>query len=344
MKSFTLAQLAQLTAGQIIGDPQTKISRVRPIEEAGQGAITFLANPKYARHLETTRASAVIVSPQIKQAPVPLLQVENPYAACAQILAQLHPPKKPAPGIHPGASIAEDVQLGAGVYIGAQAVIGQGVRIGDNTYIYPGTCIGDNCQIGDDCIINANVSLYQGVRLGNRVIIHSGSVIGSDGFGYVFAQGGQQKVPQVGTVVIDDEVEIGANVTIDRGTLGATRIGRSVKIDNLVQIAHNVVIGENSIIVAQAGIAGSTKLGKRVILGGKVAVVGHIELADDTKVAGKAGVTKSTTPGTILAGFAGIPHRQWRKSEAAVRRLPQLFEKVRRLEKRLRELEGESDG
>ena len=339
MKAFTLQELARLTGGRIIGDPRTKITHAAPIEQAGEGAISFLANPKYARYLESTRAFAVIVSPQVSRAPVALLQVQNPYAAFAKVLARLHPPSRPAAGIHPSAVIAEDVRLGADIYIGPQVVLERGCEIGDRTYIHAGSCIGENCRIGADCLLYANVTIYREVQIGNKVSIHSGSVIGSDGFGYVFAEGKQQKVPQVGTVIIEDGVEIGANVTIDRGTLGATRIAGNVKIDNLVQIAHNVLIGENSIIVAQAGISGSTKLGKRVILGGKAGVVGHIELADDTKVAANTGVTKSTAPGAILAGFAGIPHQEWRKSQAALRRLPRLLEKIRRLEKEIKRRE-----
>lgn len=339
MKEFTLAQLAEFTGGEVIGDPQTKVYQVKPIEEAGPGAITFLANPKYARYLETTKASAVIVPGSVKEAAVPLLQAKDPYLAFAQILSRLHPTPVPDPGIHPSAVIGEGARLGENVYIGPQAVVGKNVIIGDGTRIFPGTVIGNNCQIGKDSVLHANVSVYYGVKIGNKVIIHSGTVIGSDGFGFVFGEGKQQKVPQVGMVIIDDEVEIGANVTIDRGTLGATHIGRYTKIDNLVQIAHNVKIGENSIIVAQTGIAGSTKVGNRVILGGQVGVAGHIQIADDTKVASKSGISKGTTPGAILGGHAAIPHQQWRKAEVAFRRLPKLWEKVNQLESVIKKIE-----
>ncbi|MBI5789792.1 MAG: UDP-3-O-(3-hydroxymyristoyl)glucosamine N-acyltransferase [Candidatus Schekmanbacteria bacterium] len=335
MPNYTLQQLAQITGGRVIGDPQTMITAVKPIESADTGSITFISNPKYAQYLESTKAAAVIVSRQIEQAPVALLQVDNPYAAFALVMTLIYPDRPPAPGIHPTAVIAQSAQIGQNVYLAAHTAIGENSYIGDGTYIYPGVSIANDCRIGDNCVIHANVSIYQKVSIGNKVIIHSGTVIGSDGFGYVFAQGKQQKIPQVGTVEIEDEVEIGANVTIDRGALGATCIGRCTKIDNLVQIAHNVVIGENSIIVAQTGISGSTKLGKRVVLGGQVGVVGHIELADDTKVAAKAGVTKNTAPGTVLAGFIGVPHQEWRKTEAITRKLPDLYAKIKLLEKEI---------
>jgi UDP-3-O-[3-hydroxymyristoyl] glucosamine N-acyltransferase len=312
-----LRELAEYVHGKVVGDEQIIITAVAGIEDAEQGHITFLANPKYRAKLHQTRASAVIVSPDVDTHGLAAIQVDNPYLAFAHLLSLFSQKKHPPVGIHHTCLIGEGSVLGDHCAIGAYVTIGNQVTLGDRTIIYPGVVIGDNVTIGSEAIIYPNVSILQDVSIGKRVIIHSGTVIGSDGFG--FAPEGEQyyKIPQVGTVVIEDDVEIGANVTIDRGTLGKTHIHRGVKIDNLVQIAHNVVIGENSIIVAQVGISGSTKVGKHVTLAGQVGLVGHIQIGDYVTIGAQSGVTKSVSDRTFLSGSPAVEHHVWKKAQVS---------------------------
>jgi UDP-3-O-[3-hydroxymyristoyl] glucosamine N-acyltransferase len=338
-KTTDLSHIARLIKGELIGDGNIPITGVKNIEQAEAGDITFLAHPKYKTHLDNTRAAAIIVSPDFKGIKKHHVVVDNPYVALSQVLEYFYGLPHVAIGVHPLAVIGKNPKLGERISIYPWAVLGNNVELSEEVTIYPGACVGDNVKIGANSVIHQNVSIYPGIIIGERVNIHSGSVIGSPGFGYVWDGEKHRHIPQVGSVVIEDEVDVGANVTIDRGTMGDTRIGRGTKIDNLVQIAHNVTIGEHSIVVAQVGVSGSTQIGHHVIMGGQAAVVGHIQIGDQVKVAARTGISKSVPSGAIMAGFAGVPHAEWRKSEVAVRRLPKLQTKVRELEKRLEALE-----
>ncbi|MBD3307388.1 UDP-3-O-(3-hydroxymyristoyl)glucosamine N-acyltransferase, partial [candidate division KSB3 bacterium] len=326
--------------GTVIGAPQTVISSVAGIEDAQPGQITFLANPKYHPKLEHTAASAVIVAPNVTAPNVTLLQVPNPYLAFAKILTLFAQKHHPPVGIHATCIRGTDVTLDDHCAIGAHVTIGNHVTIGARTILYPGVVIGDHVTIGADTLIYPNVSILQDVTIGNRVIIHSGAVIGSDGFGFAPTEDHHYyKIPQIGKIQIDDDVEIGANVTIDRATIGTTHIHQGVKIDNLVQIAHNVEIGEHTVIVAQVGIAGSTKVGSHVTLAGQVGVAGHIQIGDHAIIGGQAGVTKSVPDKAVRSGTPAVDQHQWKKSQIALLKLPEALKTIHTLEQRLQALE-----
>ncbi|PIE34226.1 UDP-3-O-(3-hydroxymyristoyl)glucosamine N-acyltransferase [candidate division KSB3 bacterium] len=335
----TLAELAEYVQGTIVGDGTISIAGVAGLDEAGQGEITFLANPKYRPKLEQTQASAAIVAPDVECSGLNLLKVSNPYLAFAQILTLFSQKFHPPAGIHHTCQLGEEVSIGDLCAIGAYVSIGNHVRIGDRTVIYPGVVIGDRVTIGSDVVLYPNVSLLQEVSLGNRVIIHSGTVVGSDGFGFAPVGGQYYKIPQIGSVVIDDDVEIGANVAIDRATLGETHIHRGVKIDNLVQIAHNVVIDEHSVVVSQVGISGSTKVGKHVTLAGQVGLVGHIRIGDHVMIGAQSGVTKSVPEKSILSGSPAVDQRMWKKSQVSLLKLPDALKRIRAMERKIQELE-----
>ncbi len=333
---LSLAEIAQLVQGILEGDSTITIHGVAKIEEAGSGEITFISNPRYAKYIGTTAASAVIVSKDFPKTAKPIIRTQNPYFSFLRVLKVFHPlVPSLAEGIHPSAIIDETTVIGANVRIGAYVVIDKNCRIGDNVGLHPGVVIGAEVEIGNNTIVYANVALREQVRLGNNVIIHSGTVIGSDGFG--FAQEGQQyyKIPQVGTVVIEDDVEIGANCTIDRATLGQTIVRKGAKLDNLIQVAHNVEIGENTVIAAQTGISGSTKIGKNVMIGGQVGFVGHIEIGDNTTIGAQSGVSKSLPPNSVYFGYPARPIMQAKREEAALRKLPDLLKKIADLEAKL---------
>ncbi len=337
---FTLKEIAQLIEGELIGNPDIVITGISGIKEAKEGDITFLANPKYFHLMKTTKASAIITSKDITDSKKPLIRTENPSLAFAKVVSLVAPNDIRHPkGIHPTAIIDETARLGKNISVGAYTIIEKGVEIGDNSIIYGGCYIGHYTHIGSDCLIYPNVSIRERIEIGSRVIIHSGAVIGSDGFGFATVKGVQEKIPQIGTVVIEDDVEIGANVTIDRARFDKTVIGKGTKIDNLVQIAHNVVIGKNCIIVAQAGISGSTSLGEGVILAGQAGVVGHITIGEGSIVAAQAGVTKSVPPHTKVSGYPAKPHDVAKRVNACVQRLPQLYKKIKDLEAKVAELE-----
>ncbi|MCM8771116.1 MAG: UDP-3-O-(3-hydroxymyristoyl)glucosamine N-acyltransferase [Candidatus Omnitrophica bacterium] len=337
---LTLKQIADFVQGEVKGDADIVITGVSGIKEAKEGDITFLANTKYAHYLEQTQASAVITSKEITTSSRPIIRTENPSLAFAKVVSLISPPQTKQPeGIHPSAILGKDVDLGKNVAIGAYTVVEDHASIGDNTIIYAGCYIGYNSKIGKDSIIYPRVTIREAVTIGNRVVIHSGSVIGSDGFGFVTIDGLHQRIPQIGTVIIQDDVEIGANVTIDRARFEKTIIGKGTKIDNLVQIAHNVVIGENSIIVAQAGISGSTTLGKNVIIAGQAGLVGHISIGDNVVVMAQSGVSKSIPPNTKVWGYPAKEHTEAKKVNACVQRLPHLYKVVEDLKKKIQELE-----
>jgi UDP-3-O-[3-hydroxymyristoyl] glucosamine N-acyltransferase len=337
----TLAELAQYVGGKVIGDGEVSIRKVAPIDEAGPGEITFLANPRYQSFLAQCKASAIIVAPGLIQNPPGVstpsyLETATPYAAFAKILQLFSAPVQFSRQISPLAQIDSTARLGEKVTIFPHVFVSRGVVIGKETALYPGVFLGEDCRVGDHCVLYPNVVVREGCKVGNRVILHPGVVIGSDGFGYA-GQGDQRlKIPQTGIVEIEDDVEIGANTTVDRATLGRTVIGRGAKIDNLVQIAHNVIVGQNSVIAAQAGIAGSTRLGKDVTLAGQVGIVNHIQIGDGAVIGPQSGVAKTVPAGAVLSsGLSAAPHHQWLKVMTLLPQLPKLWNSVRQLEKKI---------
>jgi len=339
-----LSELARLVGGKVVGDGGVEIERVRSIEEAGAGDITFLTHPRYRSHLKSCKASAIIVGPDL---PLPeslppgrgYLQVSQPYVAFAKILTVFSPPLQYDRQISRQTTIDPSAFLGKGVTVFPHVYVGRGVKVAGGSVLFPGVFLGDGVEVGEECVLYPQVTIREGCRVGNRVILHAGVVIGSDGFGYAGEGKKRIKIPQVGTVEIEDDVEIGANTTVDRATLGRTIIGHGTKIDNLVHIAHNVVVGERSLIVAQTGIAGSTRIGKEVILAGQVGVVNHIEIGDRARIGPQSGVPHSVPPGAWLSGgIAAAPHKEWLKVMALLPRLPKLWSAVRRLELKVAEL------
>jgi UDP-3-O-[3-hydroxymyristoyl] glucosamine N-acyltransferase len=336
-----LKEIAALLNGEVIGPAERddiEISGVSGINEAKEGDITFISAKKYIKDLPKCKASCVIVKEPIDSISITQLKVPNPYLAFAKLLEHFYvKPQKPI-GISKDAIISDAVKIGIDVSIFPFSYISDNVLIGDRTFIYPFVFVGENTIIGEECIIYPNVVLRENVKISNRVIIHSGSVIGSDGFGYVFEEGKHHKIPQVGGVIVEDDVEIGSNVSIDRATTGNTIIGRGTKIDNLAQIAHNVKIGENSIIVAQVGIGGSTEIGNYVTLGGQVGVSDHVKIEPQTAIGAQSGVMGHVKKG-IYSGTPIIPHRDWLRAQAIFAKLPELNKKIKELEEKIRELE-----
>jgi len=337
----TLREIAEFLEGEVVGNEDIVITGVSGIKEAVEGDITFVANPKYFPLIENTRASAIITSRDIESASRPIVRTQNPSYAFAKVVSLILPQEIKHPrGIHQTAILGRNVSLGRNIGVGPYVVIGDDVSIQDETIIYSGCFIGHDSRIGSSTLIYPNVSIREYVTIGNRVIIHSGTVIGSDGFGFATVEGLHQKIPQIGTVEIGDDVEIGANVTIDRARFEKTVIGSGTKIDNLVQVAHNVSIGDNSIIVSQAGISGSTTLGKRVTLAGQVGIVGHVTIGDDAVVMAQSGVSKSIPANTAVWGYPAKPQHIAKRVNACVQNLPRLYNTVARLKKKIEELEA----
>jgi UDP-3-O-[3-hydroxymyristoyl] glucosamine N-acyltransferase len=334
-----LKELAQWVEGTVVGDGEIEISGVASIEEARQGQITFISNPKYLPHLSKTQASAVIVSKEVTQADKPLLCVTDPQSAFAKVLALFSLKPYQPKGIDPKAWISPTARLGKDVTVYPFVYVGDRCSIGDRVTFYPGVFVGEDSAIGEDSILYPNVSVYPGTIVGKRVILHGGAVVGGDGFGYVKEGKRNVKIPQVGTVEIEDDVEIGANTTIDRATLGKTIIRRGVKIDNLVMVAHNVVIGEDSILVAQVGVAGSTKIGSNVTLAGQVGVAGHIEIGDNAMVGAQAGVIYDLPGNQGYHGSPALPQREYIRAITTLPKLPEMRKTLLDLEKRLRKME-----
>ena len=333
---FTLQDLAALSGGELIGDPMLKVTGAASLGEATQGEISFFANPKYVGLLRMTRASALFVPPDFAE-PIPAAQirVSNPTKAFEQVVLKFAPkPIAFAPGIHPSAVVDSSAQLGQRVSIQPLAIIEPGAKIGDDTIIGAGSYVGHETTIGSKCHIYPHVTIRERSRIGSRVIIHSGAVIGADGFGFEMVDGRQQKIQQLGFVQIDDDVEIGANTTVDRARFGRTWIQQGVKIDNLVQIAHNVVIGKNSVIVAQTGISGSTRVGERVMMGGQVGIIGHIEIGNGAAIGAQSGISKSI-PGGVWFGSPAVPLAEAKQQIAWIHRLGKLFARVKEIEKKL---------
>ncbi len=350
---MTLGAIARLLNGEISSGEEIEIERLAKIEDACEGEITFFANPKYADYLSKTSATAILISKNVeakelaqRTSPIHVVRVEDSYRAFLQLIDVFHPPATPLPiGIHPSAVISPTASLGKNVTIGACVVIGDGCKIGDSSTLHPGVVLGENVEIGDNCLFYQNISVREGCKIGNRVIVHSGTVIGSDGFGFApTPDGTYEKIPQRGIVVIEDEVEIGANCTIDRATIGETRIKRGAKLDNLIQVAHNVIVGENTVIAAQTGISGSTKVGKNCIFAGQVGLVGHITIADKTTVGAQSGVSKSVTEsGKTIFGSPAKEHRQAFRLQGAIQQLPDLLVEVRSLRQEIERLKSEKE-
>ncbi len=332
--------------GGILEGKDVEVRGIAPLNLAQEGDISFAWGSSLKRDMLVSKASVLVVPERIKCLGISktLIRVRDPRRALALFLKRFFKTEHSLPpGVHELAFVEEDVSLGSEVRVGPFAYLGKGVSIGARTIIYPFVFIGKDVKIGEDCVIYPMVSIREGTEIGNRVVIHSGAVIGSDGYGFIPEERGIEKIPQVGIVVIEDEVEIGANVTIDRATIGETRIGRGTKIDNLVQIAHNVIIGENVLIAALCGIAGSARVGNGVMMGGQAGVSDHVDVGDRSVVAGRSGITKNIPPGSFVSGFPAINHREGLKIWALIRRLPELFERVKELERRGRDGETKDD-
>lgn len=342
----SLQQLAELVAGELVGDGGLVIHELDALDTAGAGAISFLAQAKYAALLASTSAAAVIVPMAIESAAMPIIRVRDPYLAAALIHTHLLATPFQATGVHPTAHVGAETIVPEQISIAPLVVIGQRVRLGQRVSIESGTVIGDDVEIGDDTTLHANVTIMCGSRIGARVTIHPGAVIGSDGYGYATdSRGNHVKRPQVGIVQIDDDVEVGANACIDRATFGVTWIGAGTKIDNLVQVAHNVVVGEGCLLVAQVGIAGSTTLGRNVVLGGQAGLAGHIHLEDGVMVAAQGGVHDNQSRGAIIGGTPAMPMRKFARVAAAMGRLPDIIAELRRMRKEIAALQqGGSEG
>ena len=336
----TLKEIAKLIDGRVVGDGDILISGASGIKEANEREITFLANSKYAPLLDKTRAAAVITSLDVQSPSKPVILTENPSLAFAKIISIFTPDAAEHPeGIDYTVVIGKNVVLGKDVAIGPYTVIRDNVTIGDNVVIYSGCYIGHHTKVGNKTLIYPHVSIRERIIIGERVIIHAGAVIGSDGFGFATIKGAHHKIPQVGTVEIGDDVEIGANVTIDRARFDRTIIGKGTKIDNLVQIAHNVTIGKNTLIVAQVGISGSVTVGDNVILGGQAGLVGHITIGNNAIVTGQSGVAKSVPDNTMVSGYPARPFMTTQRANANVQNLSKLFDQVKELKKKVEELE-----
>ncbi len=333
-----LKELAQYV-GKVVGDGELEISGVADLEGAQPGEITFIAHPKYLSKLAETNASAVIVSKEIPSSQKPLLCVDNPYLAFAKIFTLFSQKPYQPKGIDPNVWISSTAQLGKEVTVYPFVSIGDRCRIGDRVTLYPGVYVGEDSSIDEESILYSNVSIYRGTVIGKRVILHSGVVVGADGFGYVKEGKRNVKIPQVGKVEIEDDVEIGANTTIDRATFGKTIIGRGVKIDNLVQVAHNVEIGEDSVIVAQVGIAGSTKIGSNVTLGGQAGVADHVEIGDNVMIGGQSGVRSDLAANQAYAGSPVLPHRDYLRVVKSIAKLPEMRKTLIEIERRLKTIE-----
>ena len=340
---FSLGEIADLVKGKFIGDEQLQITGINSLDKAGEGDISFFYDARYSDQAEKTQASALVVSKELEYFPGSQIVVENPRLAYALLAGLFVPPVPRFNGISDRAFLHETVSTGKNVSIYPLVYAGEDAVIGDDVILFPGVFIGDRVKVGNNSVLYANVSVMQDCIIGDNVVIHSGTVIGADGFGYVPGEKGHVKIPQLGNVRIDDDVEIGANSTIDRAAHGTTHIKRGVKIDNLVQVAHNVVIGEDSIVVAQAGISGSVDVGNNVIIGGQVGIKDHVSIGDNAQVGSGSGVHKSIAEGEAALGNPTLPPRLWLKTRALIERLPEMNKKIKELEKKLSSLKKKDE-
>lgn len=336
---ISLRELAEYIGGRVIGDSDAKVCGLGSLDDAVEGQITFLANPKYAEKVSRTAATAVILPPGADGFGRNVVETSNPYLAFAKVLTLFCVPPSKSKGVMDGAFVSSKATLGDDITVYPGAHVADGVKIGNRVVIHPGAVIYEGVAIGDDVTIHSNVSVRERCRVGNRVILHNGAVIGSDGFGYAPDGKSYFKIPQIGIVVLEDDVEIGANTTIDRAALNVTLIRRGTKIDNLVQVAHNCTIGENTAIAAQTGIAGSTVVGNNVTVGGQVGIVGHLKICDNTMFGAKTGVMSNIDKPGAFSGYPAIPHKEWLRTSAVYSKLPEMRRTVSALEKRIAELE-----
>lgn len=336
----TVKELADYLGGVVLGNGETVISALGPLETAGPEAATFLANPRYAAKVAETSAGAVLMAPGGERYGRTAIEMSNPYLGFAKLLALFYTTPHEAVGVLQAANVSETATIGNGISIYPGACIGRNVVIGDRTVIHSGAVLYDNVIVGEDCTIHANAVIRERCRIGNRCVIQPGAVIGSDGFGYAPDGSSYYRIPQIGIVVLDDDVEIGANCCIDRAAIEVTRIRRGTKLDNLVQIAHNCQIGEDCMIVSQVGISGSTKIGNHVTLAGQVGVAGHLTIGDNVLVGAQSGVPSSLPANAAYSGTPTMPHREWLKSSMVVPRLPEMKKNISALEKRIAELEA----
>jgi UDP-3-O-[3-hydroxymyristoyl] glucosamine N-acyltransferase len=329
-----LAELARALGATLEGGTgEAEITGVAAIEEAVPGTLTVLVDRRHGSHLSTTQAGAVLLGPDAPASPVPVLRVDHPWEAFAKAMELFHPAQRPTPGIHPTAIVAPTALLGPGAFVGPYAVIGEDVRIGCDAVLHAHVTLYRGARIGDAFTAHAGAVVREEVVIGDRVTLHAGAVIGSDGFGFVPLSGGHRKVPQVGTVILEDDVEVGANTTVDRATMGATRIGRGTKIDNLAMIGHGCQLGPGCLLAAQVGLAGSTRVGAGVMMGGQVGASGHLTVGDGVQVAAQTGIHRDLPAGGIYGGYPAVDIRSWRRAMASLTKLPDLLRRFRRLEK-----------
>jgi UDP-3-O-[3-hydroxymyristoyl] glucosamine N-acyltransferase len=334
-----LSEIAARLGCRLVGDGDVEIQGVRGIEEARTGDLTFVANRKYLSKIKSTRASAIILAHDAPESTIPSLRSDNPYLAFAKSIELFYQPPPPPAGIHPSAVISPTAKIGRNPSIGAHVVVADDVFLGDNVRLYPNVSIYTGAALGDDCIIHANTVIREYVRLGHRVIVQNGAVIGGDGFGFARqSDGAYYKIVQSGTVIIEDDVEIGANTAVDRATVGATVIKRGAKLDNLVHIGHGCVIGENTLMAAQVGLAGSTKVGRNVMLGGQVGSAGHLTIGDNAGVTAQSGLPHDVESNALVSGSPAIDHALWRKASALYGKLPELAKRLRALEDEINKL------
>ncbi|MBR5149510.1 MAG: UDP-3-O-(3-hydroxymyristoyl)glucosamine N-acyltransferase [Bacteroidaceae bacterium] len=338
---FTAKQIAAYVGGEIIGDENVTVCTFAKIEEGTKGALSFLANPKYASYIYDTQSSIVLVNNDfVPERPIQatLIKTANAYESLAKLMALYESVKPKKTGISPMASVAATATIGENVYIGPFVSIGEKAIIGNNTIIEANTSVGDNATVGSDCILYNHVTIYHDCKVGNRCILHAGSVVGADGFGFAPGTNGYEKIPQIGIAILEDDVEIGANTCIDRATMGATVIKRGVKLDNMVQIAHNVVIDEHTVMAAQCGVAGSTKIGSWCMVGGQAGISGHIKIGNQVKVGGHSGVTNNVQDGKAVMGYPSFEHTQFARATVIFKKLPEMYREMDALKKEIESL------
>lgn len=345
---FTAKQIAAYVGGEIVGDENATVCTFAKIEEGVKGALSFLSNPKYASYIYDTQSSIVLVNNNfIPEKPIQatLIKTANAYESLAKLMALYESVKPKKKGISTMTSIAASATIGEDVYIGPFVYIGENAVIGNNTIIEANTSIGDNATIGSNCLLYNNVTIYHDCKVGNRCILHAGSVVGSDGFGFAPGANGYEKIPQIGIAILEDDVEIGANTCIDRATMGATIIKRGVKLDNMVQVAHNVIIDEHTVMAAQCGVAGSTKVGNWCMVGGQAGISGHIKIGNQVKVGGHSGVTNNVQDGKAVMGFPAFEHTQFARAAVIFKKLPEMYREMDSLKKEIESLKQQlADG
>ncbi len=342
---FSVEQIASFLHGEVIGDGSIKVSNLSKIDDGKPGTLSFLANSKYTHHIYETKASAVLVRRDFipeQEVKTTLIKVDDPYACLALLLNMVDQATRPQKsGIEENVYIADSATLGEDVYVGAFAYIANNASIGSNTKIYPQAYIGDNVKIGTNCIIYPGVKIYHNCVIGNNVIIHAGTVIGSDGFGFAPQNGEYVKIAQIGNVIIEDNVEIGSNTSIDRATMGSTVVKRGAKLDNLIQVAHNVEIGESTVMAAQVGVAGSTKVGKHCMIGGQVGFAGHITIGDNVNIGAQSGIPNNVEAKSNLLGYPAIPIKEFARQVVLVKRLPEINSSIKELQKEIEKLKSQ---